>query len=191
MLTAEEYITGHWIPKQVWTHLEWPKHQQRFRDVIQYLKGITYCDVGCACGHSTVIMDQLNGNLGKWTGVDFSLTAIKEAVQRFPNYTWKYAPYPEDVVLTGVYDSIVCSEVIEHADDPSRLVKGLLAATNSGGRVIITTPNKHVNDPGHMRVYTEDDLAVLLDGLRYTLKVHQQVFWYIVIDKEESMDGHI
>ena len=190
MLTAEKYITEHWIPNRTWTHLSWPKHQVRFEDIIRYLKGLEYCDVGCACGHSTVIMDRLNCNLGKWTGIDFSSTGINKAIELFPNYKWEYVKSFSGIVNTGKYDFIVCSEVIEHVKNPLELVNGLLAALNQDGRLVITTPSKRVTDPGHLKIFQSEDFETLLEGKRYTLKLYQNAFWYVIIDKENE-NGHI
>lgn len=42
------------------------------------------------------------------------------------------------------FDSIVASEIIEHVEDPSKFVKGLIRCLKPGGKLIITTPYKEV-----------------------------------------------
>lgn len=177
-MNVETYMK-HWRGNKVWTHSEWPKHQERFRIIGSYLEGETFIDVGCAYGHSTKHL--MKFKTGEWSGLDFSHTAINEARRLFKNIIFYYAEDFNLLPVCGHFDSVVCSEVIEHIEDEKTLIKGLLEITKR--ILVITTPCVRVSDPGHLRLYDDRMLAELFYGLNYKLnKIHP--FFYIVIRNE-------
>ena len=175
-MTADEYIQSHWIPKQIWNNLNREKHQNRFKQIATYLTGETAIDVGCACGHS---MKHLEGFYqAKWSGADFSLIAVNEAKKLFPSYDFYWSSV-KGVWPSIKFDSVVCSEVMEHCEDDQGLVEGLLGIT--GKVLVLTTPNRYVNDPGHLRIYDEKMIASLFKGQNF--QIHSiGNFYYIVVE---------
>jgi len=161
-MDAERYITEHWIPRRIWTHLSWPRHQDRLRRCAEALpeRG-SLLDVGCACGHSTEIMRGFRPE-ASWFGADFSRTAIAHARNNFPAMTFYRLASPADLATLAPFDGVVCSEVLEHTPDDSVLAESLLRVT--AGTLVVTTPWTRVSDPGHLRVYTEKTLRVLFEG---------------------------
>lgn len=175
MLSAEQYITSHWIPRKVWTHLDVPKHQERFRTLCKFLEGATFCDVGCACGHSVAHLARINP--GVWSGIDFSRTAIDRAKKEFPQFGFYYVEDPSDMTSAGKFDSVICSEVIEHAENPDKLLAALIQIANKV--VILSTPCVKVNDPGHIRLYDRPMVDALLAPYPHAV-VQTQRFWYLI-----------
>ena len=175
-MTAEEYITQHWIPNKTWTHLEWPKHQKRLRKCAELTEGDTFADVGCACGHSTDIMARFRAGL--WYGIDFSETAINMARKLFPDLTF-FGGFEKGVV----FDSVVCSEVIEHVADDKEFVAQLLNIT--GKRLVLTTPSVEVDDPGHKRLYTMPTLWELAGGRKCHI-VDEDGYFYIIVEVQDE-----
>lgn len=178
-MNAEDYIVGHWIPGKIWTHLTIPKHQKRFNTLLRYVVGKTCVDVGCAVGHSTMHMNNLSNGKFLWSGIDFSETAIKEAV-KLKVIDCEFLYTKELTNLTSKYDTVICSEVIEHVEDPLKLIKDLLFLANK--RVVISTPSKVVNDPGHLQLITFKQWEKWLVGYKYTI-VNEESFWYVSITK--------
>lgn len=181
-MNADDYMK-HWEKNQVWTHLEWPKHQERLRLCTVNLEGEKFLDVGCAYGHSTAIMKKFKP--GNWEGMDFSLDAIERAKKEFPNMKFYYANNVNKLVneKKHKWDSVVCSEVIEHVAEDVKLMKGLFNITKKV--ICITTPNRRVSDPGHLRIYTEPMLQKVVEeaaekDATYKIKSHG-AFWYVVI----------
>ncbi len=202
-MNAEEYIVKHWIPKQVWKNLLSEKHQKRFKDCVSFLpKEGVFLDVGCATGHSThhlLANHNADGGRGRWEGMDFSRTAVANARKDFRQmrqgvsvnpsedirYLFRYVPTFAELPSLGMFTGVVCSEVIEHVEDDQGLVDALLAITLD--TLVITTPNIHVVDPGHLRVYTSQMLSTLFREVEH--EIHSiGKFWYAVACKEKS-DG--
>jgi len=177
-LSAEEYCQRHWIGKEVYKHIAWPKHQKRIKMCADMVVGTNNADVGCACGDMTVRLLELVG--GTWTGFDFSQSAVDMAVQRFPDMAFVLLEDYNLNGLEGTFDTVVCSEVIEHVEDDKAFLQFLYGVATK--RVVLTTPNKHVTDPGHLRLYTENTLHKLMAGLNHTIH-REDTFFYCRIDK--------
>lgn len=177
-MEARNYIENHWIKNEIWTHLEHPKHQDRLRNCASYLEGERFIDIGCALGHSTDIMKRFRP--GDWSGIEFTEGAIEKAIKLFPEITFYHANDFNLLPVCGKFDGVVCSEVIEHVEDDEALVKGLLDITKK--ILIITTPNTSINDPGHLRVYTEKRLAELFAGHNFEI-IRDGIFFYVVVKK--------
>lgn len=158
-MDAETYITTHWIPKRIWTHLAWPRHQERLRRCAELMPAAgQVLDVGCACGHSTEIMRLFRPELS-WFGADFSETAVERAKVRFPEMMFYFVSSPVSLGSMVGFEGIVCSEVLEHTPDDVALAEALLKITSD--TLVLTTPVAKVSDPGHLRVYTAPDLERL------------------------------
>jgi len=177
-LTADQYIQQHWLRKKVWRNLESPKHLRRFAICVEVMEGETFADVGCALGHSTAKMAALLGGESAWTGIDFSAAAINGGRPLFKALSFIHAPDPTALATCGPFDSVVCSEVLEHVENDREIVDALYAIARKV--VVLTTPCIRVNDPGHLRVYTEEELQTLCAGKNATIE-NLHPFWRVVL----------
>jgi len=175
-ISAEKYIAEHWMKHKIWKHLKHRKHQERFKTIASFLDGETFIDVGCAYGHSTYWLKKYKA--GKWAGLDFSKKAIDIARKHFKGIDFYYLGSVNLLKSFKRFDGVVCSEVIEHTEDDISLVEGLLRITRK--ILIITTPCIKVNDPGHLRVYTEAMLNDLFKGINHKI-YKKNPFWYGIV----------
>lgn len=97
-------------------------------------------DVGCGNG-------VISRHLGKFgfnvTGIDVSDKTIDKAtaLNTFSNVKF-IKKSAEELMATGEqYDAIICSEVLEHLDNPESLLKVLNKTLSQNGKLIITVPN--------------------------------------------------
>ena len=181
-MDANEYLK-HWDENKVWTHLDWPHHQRRFEACASYLQGESFIDVGCAYGHSTNLLKRKHP--GKWAGLDFAERAIIKAKTLFPDIDFYFAKDYNILPVCGKFDSVVCSEVIEHVPNDDEFVNGLLDIAEH--RIIITTPCGEVDDPGHLRIYTKGMLEDLFSGY-WPKIVLDKPFWYVIVDQPVGVD---
>jgi len=80
---------------------------------------------------------------------------------------------------------VVCSEVIEHVEDPADFVRALVNVTAPGGVLVLTTPNRPVSDPGHIRVYSRPMLEGLFADFPGTVEIKSEGrFWYVIARRE-------
>ena len=176
-MNATQYLE-HWKENRIWTHLQWPKHQRRFELCASYVMGETFIDVGCAFGHSTVELAKFHP--GNWTGLDFVEEAVVSARQLYPEREFIFSPdYNMSRSCRGRrFDSVICSEVIEHVEEDAEFIRGLIGI--AGKRIVITTPNRKVSDPGHLRCYTEQALDQLLSGTDHEIFSDGPFFYAVV-----------
>lgn len=59
-------------------------------------------------------------------------------------------PWDDAAVLRRQYDVVTCQDVIEHADDPLRMLDDLAARVRPGGMLVVGTPDGAALDPGSM-----------------------------------------
>ena len=98
-------------------------------------------DYGCGTGdHLTAPLAALGHTV---LGVDLHRESIAAAEQRFGIASLKFRTGDLDILLGEQcsYDVVICSEVLEHVDDPEGFLAKLRALTRADGAVIITTPN--------------------------------------------------
>jgi 2-polyprenyl-3-methyl-5-hydroxy-6-metoxy-1,4-benzoquinol methylase len=97
-------------------------------------------DVGCGNGIISLHLGQYGHDV---TGIDVSNRTIEKAneINPFVNVKFKVQS-AEDLVASGeLFDVIICSEVLEHLQNPAALVKVLNRSLKTDGRLIVTVPN--------------------------------------------------
>ena len=178
-MNASDYLEKHWEKNAIWTHLLGVVHQERLKWCADRVVGNAFADVGCANGHSTSILKGFHS--GEWTGVDFWVPAIDKAIQLFPDIKFIPLSSISDLKDIGKYDSVICSEVIEHVEDDQELVNMLNLMTNK--MLVITTPCINIVDPGHLRLYTEDSLRKLFKDIGEPVIIKHGRFFFLCLQK--------
>lgn len=177
-LTAAEYMK-HWGGRKVWQHLDMPRHQDRLRECARLATGKTAADIGCAYGHSTEIMARLRPEI-TWTGIDFAEDAIRNANQFFGHTPVEFECVEKSLDLgIAQYDSVVCSEVIEHIENDAEFIVDVAMCASK--RAIFTTPARAIQDPGHLRLYTEDTLRLAFGDLNPDI-YRFGIFWIAIVE---------
>ncbi|WP_440880899.1 class I SAM-dependent methyltransferase [Tenacibaculum sp. C7A-26P2] len=96
-------------------------------------------DVGCGNGN----ISQHCGALGhEVLGIDISEKSIKKAKKNnlLKNVSFENIAV-ENIKYTSKFDIIICSEVLEHLEQPKKVVNALKKLLSSQGIIIITVPN--------------------------------------------------
>jgi 2-polyprenyl-3-methyl-5-hydroxy-6-metoxy-1,4-benzoquinol methylase len=102
-------------------------------------------EVGCGQGYLTYALRQHGFDA---TGVDLSKDAIARAEKRFgPSY---FRGTLEEYVRShsAPPSHVVCTELVEHLEDPVAFVRGIFECLPRGGKLILTTPHKLVGARG-------------------------------------------
>ena len=97
-------------------------------------------DVGCGNGLMSMAIGQKGYQI---LGVDISEKALQKAKRNntLSRVNFK-AISADDLVADGnTYDAVICSEVLEHLDDPNSLLRTLYQLLSVRGVLIITVPN--------------------------------------------------
>lgn len=98
-------------------------------------------DFGCGTGDQVTFPLAQAGH--RVLGMDIHEPSIAAARRRYPLANLEFATVPAGQTLRfdEGFDAIICSEVIEHLKDPSRLLTAFKDMLKPDGRLIITTPN--------------------------------------------------
>ncbi len=102
--------------------------------------GSSILDFGCGNG----IISKAIASKGFYVkAIDVSLKTITEArtVNAHPNINYQVVPADKFVAEPRRYQAIICSEVLEHLDDPASLLKTLRNSLADSGVLIVTVPN--------------------------------------------------
>lgn len=101
--------------------------------------GARILDVGCGNGN----IARGIGSLGYTVvGIDFSADAIQYARSKNTQSNVEFRVCSaEEVTLAENFDAVICSEVLEHLNQPELLVKTLSQILKSGAILIATVPN--------------------------------------------------
>jgi len=124
-------------------------------------------DMGCGPGHLAVLLHERG--VRRFTGFDFSEKRLAYAKTQVSGYEFVVADaYTTDLFTTVEYDTVVCTEFLEHLDRDL----DVLARIRSGARVLGTVPNYDTD--AHVRIFpTRDDVVARYGDLLRDLRVDQ------------------
>jgi 2-polyprenyl-3-methyl-5-hydroxy-6-metoxy-1,4-benzoquinol methylase len=121
------------------------RHRRRLvRDALRRHSGsdLEVLDVGCGLGEMLAFL-AAELPQSRFTGVDFSGGAIESCRRRFPQHRWEVADVVTDD-LPGPFDTVVCSELLEHLDEPKLALEHIATSLKPGGTIVVTVPNGKV-----------------------------------------------
>jgi len=97
-------------------------------------------DVGCGNGNISLFLGKKGYDV---KGIDISAEAIAVAKERNPykHVSFEVCPAEELRDNGERYKAIVCSEVLEHLDEPEKLVRVLHDILTDDGVLLVTVPN--------------------------------------------------
>jgi SAM-dependent methyltransferase len=120
-------------------------------------------EIGCGAGQLAAMFR--DKGIKKYQGFDFSRPAIDIAKINCPQFNfWVADVYDTDIFETCDYDTVVCTEVLEHLERDLDVLKRV----RQGTKVIFTVPN--FPDPLHERHFSnsfeiEQRYGILFDQL--------------------------
>jgi ubiquinone biosynthesis O-methyltransferase len=103
-------------------------------------EGAEVLDVGCGNG---VISRSLGAQGFTVKGIDVSAKTIEKAksLNKYPNVQFDVISAEQLVADGHRYHAVICSEVLEHLNDPGKLLYVLRQSLTDDGILIVTVPN--------------------------------------------------
>lgn len=140
-------------------------------------KDATLLDIGSGLGDLLYDVHALFPNIPK-LGLELSESGVEISRRRLPQATFRQCDLIAGGGDPGRYRCFathaVCSEVLEHVDDPVRLLKNARPYLASGCRMVVTVPggpksqfDLHI---GHRRHFTPTDLDQVLKSAGFTVE---------------------
>ena len=145
----------------------WGEHRSRYRFAAGYLRrGQRVLDIACGSGFGLRMLDAAGA---RTLGVDYDAGALGDIRRRQPTARVVRADALRLPLPTGSVDLVVSFETIEHVADARGLVVELRRVLKPGGSLVLSTPNarfgppeRHTNNPFHVREFSADELRALL-----------------------------
>jgi ubiquinone/menaquinone biosynthesis C-methylase UbiE len=95
-------------------------------------------EVGCGAGHVLARFATANR-----TGIDLSSGMLERARRRLgPEVRLLRSQAERLPFADGSFDVVLCTEVLEHTNDPSQVISELLRVAGPDGRVIVSIPSE-------------------------------------------------
>lgn len=158
------------------------------------LKAKTILDAGCGEGFS---MNKLsvNGIGEKIEGIEYSKDALNFGKKLFPYLTFTQGSIYELPYENNSFDLVICTEVLEHLEEPTRALKEILRVSKE--YLIISVPNEPLfmlsnllrgknlsrlgNDEGHINHWNPLSLKRYLTQNKVKIKKISLPFPWITI----------
>ena len=138
----------------------------------------TILDFGCGSGD---LLAEMAGRFpgAVFAGVDLSPSGLAQSGEKLPSAMLSRfdlaAPDGPPKELLGWASHVVCSEVLEHVDDPAPLLANAARCLKPGGRLVVTVPggpitafDRHIGHRGH---FTRARLRDLLERAGFEAEV--------------------
>ena len=116
---------------------------EMLRDAAQSISGHPeILDLGCGQGHITQRLRDALPEAGL-SGLDYSVSAIEYAVERFPGIDFIVGNAYEPPYTDNYFDIVVCNNLWEHVPDPLLLLRRITRILKPGGFLIMSTPSRY------------------------------------------------
>lgn len=144
--------------------------------------------VELGCGTASLGM-QLAEHIAHYTGIDSSSTAIAEAFERAQeknrtNIGLLQADVFEDIAVPA-YDIVWSQGLVEHFQDPARMIERHMDFCRPGGKVIISVPSKYSYHHAWYKLgnwpwtaqkfYTKQELKACVESIDHAKWKHVEV----------------
>jgi ubiquinone/menaquinone biosynthesis C-methylase UbiE len=159
-------------------------HNKRFIQAKKYLKAIKarqILDIGCNSGTFTRQIYNVFPK-SKIYGIDISRKAILYAKRKYKDMSFSVARAEKLPFKNKSFDLVTCFEVLEHVDEPEKIIKEILRVLRKKGNLIIIVPTENLLfrviwalwtklGPGrvwkhtHVQKFTNNNLDALLKKL--------------------------
>lgn len=118
-------------------------HNRRFSETSRIVKPVSgkILDVGCHGGTFTQVVLKRIGTKQIY-GVDISHSAIEYIQKRIPYGHFQVASAEQLPFKTGTFDAVFCLEVLEHVDNPVRVVSEIRRVLKKGGYGVVLVPSE-------------------------------------------------
>ena len=128
---------------------------------------VAILDYGCGTGDYITFPLARSGN--EVLGIDIHEPSILEARRRYalPNLSFRTGVIQDLLAERLSFDVIVCSEVLEHLNDPLEFLTNVRRLLRPGGGLIVTTPNG----------YGSFEMLRRLEWALSRIGIHQSLRW--------------
>jgi len=86
-------------------------------------------------------------------------------------------------IKKNTFDTVICTQVLEHVENPKKVIEEIHKATKKNGTLILSTPflERYHPDPKDYWRFTEDGLRILLKNKFEIIHIHPiggRIIWF-------------
>lgn len=148
-------------------------------------KGGDFLDLGCGVSPHCKMIKEKFGAMANVVGLDFSDKLIEVLRERFPTITYLVGDVRDLKFQDNTFNYIVLGEVLEHTEEPLKILEGIVRTLKPGGILAMSVPNK---DGGtysceeHIWSFTEESIKELLSkfGTVETFSLNENNHQFII-----------
>lgn len=135
------------------------------RELLKIYPGGKLLDIGCGvsplCEEARV---KENGN--EVYGIDFADKLIKRLQEKFPFVNYSVADFYNLPFEDNFFDTVVLGEVIEHAEEPEKVIEEAFRVLKKGRYMALSTPNEETEEhhqyKQHIWSFSKEDIKNLI-----------------------------
>lgn len=125
----------------------------------------TCVDVGCGTGHLLLALRK-QGFMGRLIGLDTAESAQQQVLGHNADLEF-YPGYLSEQGWDNYFDLILCTEVLEHCDDPVNIVQDMLRAIKPNGMIVITVPDGRKDTwDGHIHFWSPESFKLFINSFQ-------------------------
>lgn len=127
------------------------EHKERYRFAANYVKNKTVLDIACGVGYGSAILKRAGAK--RVLGIDINKEAINyaHAYYQAPGISFRIGNALAIPSKSKSVDVVISLETIEHVKNANLFLKELARVLKDGGVLILSTPNRYVTNPNHIR----------------------------------------
>lgn len=137
-------------------------------------------DIGCGTGYK--LYHYLYGMAARIIGIDQE-SGINIAKNHYSGIEWVATEFEGEYIWNYIKetkpDLIICADVIEHVQDPKKLLTNIKNVMTDDSLFIVSTPDRNILEDSsyhgppknqrHVREWTADEMTLLLQNLGFTI----------------------
>jgi len=129
-------------------------------------------DIGCLNGNFYNFIQENSFQINSFTGIDFCEKLIEMAKNRFPEQYWLTSTCYQLPFEDNSFEVVTAMEILEHVEDPEKLLMEAKRVCKPKGTIIVTSPNKLIiDDPAHVWSFVPSDIFALLEKISTNVNV--------------------
>ncbi|MBA7502442.1 Ubiquinone biosynthesis O-methyltransferase, mitochondrial [subsurface metagenome] len=161
--------------------------EKRISNLNRDRKEIKILDIGCGTGELITIP---LGHLGASVlGIDIHPPSIYYANRKNPFENVRFECISVDKLADQQFDFIICSEVLEHLEDPSEMLNQIRKKLKRNGTCIITIPNGYGPKEMEIRLYKALDKLKVITLLKFLNKHFKRLCKKGGVESSSSKDS--
>ena len=155
------------------------EHLARYRWARQFVQGRRVLDAGSGTGFGALMLAEAGA--AHVVGIDNDAPAVEQASAGCShNIEFTVGDVAAIPFGDASFDVVTCMEVIEHVEDPERVLDELQRVLKPDGLLLLSTPNRDVVVPGnrfHVHEFTPHELTETLSARFHNVAVRRQHTW--------------